>query len=260
MLRTLWTPRWLGFTALALLALAVCFTAAWWQYTRTVDQLEIERAAAAQESDYPEVVTGDDLPPATLGRAVRLTGTGLPRARTLIRSRVDAAGEEGFLVVDGVRLPDGRVVALLQGWVSDPESAPPPVPGGIEVSGRVQPDENFYRDAPITAQGPLVTITGAGLAEQWRSVLADAPPGSEVPGLAPGYVTATTPVSGFERSVPVFGTNPDVPFPLQNAFYSLQWLIFAGLVVFVWGRGLVLDTRSRRGAGSGSRQEAAIAD
>ena len=128
------------------------------------------------------------------------------------------------------------------------------------MSGRVQPDENFYRDAPIGSEGPLVTITRDGLTEQWQAVLVGGPPGPATPVLAPGYVTATTPDSGYERSAPVFGADPDVPFPLQNAFYSLQWLVFAGIVVFVWGRGLVLDTRSRRGAGRGNRHETAVAD
>jgi hypothetical protein len=32
-------------------------------------------------------------------------------------------------------------------------------------------------------------------------------------------------------------------FPLQNFFYALQWLIFAGFVVFFWWRWIGLDLR-----------------
>ena len=240
MLRTLATPRWIGFTVLALMAIAVCFAASVWQWQRTQGQLDLERAAVAREADYTEVVTGADLPLSALGRAVRVTGTPLPRARSAVRSRVDGSGRVGYLIVDGLRLADGRVVAVLQGWVRRPDAAPDPQSSPLTVSGRVQPDENFYRDAPISAAEPLVTITGAGLNAQWEPQL-----DAVAADLAPGYVTLTSPSARFERSPPVFGADPDVPFPLQNAFYTVQWLIFAVLVVFVWVRGLFLDVRRR---------------
>jgi cytochrome oxidase assembly protein ShyY1 len=251
MVRTLATPRWIGFTILALVAIAICVAASVWQFQRTQDQLDLERAAVAREADYTEVVTGGDLPFSALGRAVRVTGTPLPQARSAVRSRVDGSGRVGYLIVDGLRLADGRTVAVLQGWVPTPAAAPEPQSDRVTVSGRVQPDENFYRDAPISATEPLVTITGEGLAAQWEPELA-----AVAADLAPGYVTVTSPSARFERSQPVFGADPDVPFPLQNAFYTLQWLIFAGLVVFVWLRGLFLDTRERPGPAAGDRRDA----
>lgn len=230
MLRVLATPRWIGYTLLAVLAIVLCLVAARWQYQRAQDELAVERAAAAALASYQQVVTTDALSVDELGREVDLVGVGVADARSLVRTRANEAGVTGFLVVDGVALPDGRVVPLLQGWVPDPESAPQPVPPGepVQAIGRVQPDENFYRDAPISAAEPLVTITAAGLAEQW----------GENTNLAPGYVTATSEASGFERSRPVFGSDPDVPFPLQNTLYSLQWLVFVALVIYVWVRGL----------------------
>ena len=235
MLRTLLTPRWLGFTALAVLAVVLCLIAAWWQYQRTQDQLIVERAAAAELAAYPDVVTGTDLPLDVLGREVRLDGELVPEARSFVRTRTNDSGEAGFWVVDGVRLDDGRTVPLLQGWVEDPSAAPKPEVADLVSStlGRVQPDENFYRDAPITPAEPLVTITSTGLASQWPSNA----------NIAPGYVTATSANPDFERIRPVFGADPDVPFPLQNALYSLQWIVFAGLVLYVWFRGLRIASR-----------------
>jgi cytochrome oxidase assembly protein ShyY1 len=248
MLRTLLTPRWLGYTLLAAVAVAVCLAAAAWQYQRTQDQLAVERAAVAQEGDYSDVVTGAqtaELPLEVLGRAVRLTATPVAGARSFVRSRLGPEGQEGLLVVDGMRLPDGRVVAVLQGWVPQRDSAPALPRGPVTVTGRLQPDENFYGDAPIGVGRDLVTITRAGLTVQWAASTAGI-----AAELAPGYVTAASPASGFAASPPVFGADPDVPFPLQNAFYSIQWLIFAGLVVFVWLRGL-LEQGSPRSRGSG---------
>jgi HAMP domain-containing protein len=36
---------------------------------------------------------------------------------------------------------------------------------------------------------------------------------------------------------------PGGGFPLQNFFYALQWLIFAGFVVFFWWRWIGMDLR-----------------
>ena len=126
--------------------------------------------------------------------------------RSLIRSRLSQSGEVGYLVVDGVALADGRVVAVLQGWVPDPESAPELAGRQIEVDGRVQPYENFYAGAPVTADDPLLTISAAGLAEQWRQAPVD------------GYVTVTGPpaAAGLGGVTPLVGTDPDVPFPLAE--------------------------------------------
>ena len=78
----------------------------------------------------------------------------------------------------------------------------------------------------MASTGPLVTITTAGLGQQWG-----ADPGQ-------GYVTVTAAPAAPDYTLvaPIIGTDPNVPFPLQNAFYSLQWLIFAGAVVYVWVR------------------------
>jgi cytochrome oxidase assembly protein ShyY1 len=35
----------------------------------------------------------------------------------------------------------------------------------------------------------------------------------------------------------------DVPFPLQNFFYAIQWWIFAAFAIFVYARWLYLDAK-----------------
>ncbi len=242
-LRVLRTPQWILRTAGALLAIAICVVASVWQYGRTDDQLAVARSAVSQLVPYGELVPADSgtLDIASLGHNVSVVGEVVPGARSFVRSRLSAEGEVGYLVVDGVRLDDGRVVAVLQGWVPDVESAPSLAGREVRVTGRVQPYENFYASAPVTPSDPLLTISGAGLAEQWGE---DAP--------IDGYVTVTgTPAApGLEVATPLVGTDPDVPFPLQNAFYSLQWLIFAGIVVFAWIRFFREDVRVERERGA----------
>lgn len=231
------TPRWIARTVLALAVVAVFVGAAIWQYQRTQDQLTVARAAVAQPAPYADVVAvgAQQLPLEGLGRQVVVRGVVEPGARTFVRSRLSPAEEPGYWVVDGVRLADGRLVAVLQGWVERPAAAPVIEGPWVHLLGRLQPDENFYAGAPVPATGPLLTITAAGLAQQWGPVV---PQG----GLAPGYVTVIgTAVPGIEPVRPVIGSDPDVAFPLQNAFYSLQWLVFAGVVILVWVRWLRED-------------------
>lgn len=188
---------------------------------------------------YEQVVPTEaaDLDLQWLGHNVTVSGQVLPGARSLIRDRLSPSDEVGYLVVDGVRLEDGRVVAVLQGWVPDPAAAPDLAGRSVDVTGRIQPYENFYPQAPVAPDGPLVTISADGLTEQW----APAAP-------ADGYVTVTGRLAarGLTPVTPLVGTDPDVPFPLQNAFYSLQWLIFAGVVILIWARFLREDVRAAR--------------
>lgn len=237
--RVLSSSQWIVRTVAAALAIAACLAAAVWQYHRTQDQLTVARAALSQLAPYAEVV-----PPGTqeltvdmLGRNVAVAGEVLPDARTLIRDRLSQDDQVGYLVVDGVRLDDGRIVAVLQGWTPDPRSAPVLAGEQIQVTGRVQPYENFYPQAPISDSGPLLTITAAGLAAQW---------GGQAP--LDGYVTVTgrPAAPGLGAVTPLVGTDPDVSFPLQNAFYSLQWLIFAAVIAFMWFRFLRDDIRDAR--------------
>lgn len=236
-LRVLTTPAWILRTVVALLAVVVCLVASAWQYQRTSGELAVARAAQSLPVAYQDVVTGDRESLATewLGRSVVVAG--VVGERSLIRSRLSQGGQPGYLVVDQVRLDDGRAVAVLQGWVPRPAEAPALAGDRIQVTGRLQPPENFYADAPVAATGPLLTITDRGLAGQWG----DAP--------APGYVTVVgePAAPGFGPVRPVVGADPDVPFPLQNAFYSLQWLIFAGVVIFIWARFFRDDVRQERG-------------
>lgn len=237
-MRVLTSSQWIVRTVVAVVAIAACGVASVWQFERTQDQLAVARAALSQLAPYAEVVPeGQALDIALLGRNVAVAGEVLPEARTLIRERLSQDDQVGYLVVDGVRLDDGRIVAVLQGWVPDARSVPDLAGQRISVTGRVQPYENFYAQAPIAATGPLLTITAAGLATQWGD---DAP--------VDGYVTVTGPpaANGLGAVTPLVGTDPDVAFPLQNAFYSLQWLIFAGIIAYVWYRFFREDVRAER--------------
>ena len=244
--RVLLSPAWLLRSALALIGVALCVLLSWWQYQRTQDQIAVAEAAVAQLQPFEAAVPADaaGLDAGLLGRHVLVTGQVVPGARSYIRSRLSSDDEVGYLVVDGVRLADGRVVAVLQGWVPDPDSAPQLAGRTVTVTGRIQPYENFYPGAPVSAEEPLVTITAAGLDTQWPA---------DTPGAGYVAVTGTPAATGFGPVTPLVGTDPDVPFPVQNIFYTVQWLIFAGVIVVIWGRFLREDIRAARAVESEAR-------
>lgn len=244
--RTLLSGRWLLRSALAVAAIALCLFAATWQWDRSQQQLVAEQAALAEPAPVGEVVRPSDpsVPIESLGRQVTVTGHYIAGAQSLIRSRLSGDGEPGFWVVNGIRTPDGTVVAALRGW--SPSADPPVAEGSVSLAGRLQPDENFYSDAPISPERPLVTITQAGLLRQWEPPVAQS---GQALLMTPGFVTVTqmSPTDrGLGELVPLIGTDPQIDYPLRNVFYSLQWLVFAGFVILVWSKWLREDLAEAR--------------
>lgn len=245
-MRTLLSGRWLLRSAIALVAIVLCLLAAAWQWDRSQQQLTAEQAALAEPAPVGEVVSPSDpvVPIEALGRQVTLDGKYIAGAQTVIRSRLSQDREAGFWVVNGIRTPDGTVVAALRGWsATDQPQAPT---GSVAITGRLQPDENFYPDSPITEKQPLVTITQAGLRKQWE------PPITAAGGdtlITPGFVAVTDMSpgdTGLGALVPLIGIDPEIDFPLRNVFYSLQWLVFVGFVIVIWVKWLRDDLAEAR--------------
>ena len=254
--RVFLSPKWVLLTCLAAVALGAFAWASFWQWDRSQQQLEAEQAGLAAPAVIEEVVSPQDpgVPITALGRQVTVTGEYLPGTQSLVRSRLSEQGEVGFWVLNGVRTDAGSVVAVLRGWSAVQDVAEPT--GSVRVAGRLQPDENFYPNAVVSAEDPLVTITMAGLMAQWSNPadgdqISEDPAGatSATSDLLPGFVAATevTPGSAAVSLVrPVIGVDPDVGFPWRNVAYSLQWLVFAAFVVVMWFRWFREDVRERR--------------
>lgn len=235
MLRLALTPRWLLALLGVLAAVGLCAVAGYWQWSRTQTILAAERAAAAQPAPIEQVVGGDDarIPDDAIGRAVTVAGVYDPRLQVAVPHRIHD-GAPGYWIVSGVRLPDDSVVAVLRGSVADPTELAAAAPAGsVAVDGVLQPDEGFYGDA-APASGEVAAITHSGLARAWdaRVLPGFVVLGEQVPSTQP----APTPVEPTVRT-------SDVPFPLQNFFYALQWWVFASFAVAVYLRWLWLDAR-----------------
>jgi cytochrome oxidase assembly protein ShyY1 len=239
MLRLALTPRWIVAAVVLVLFMVLAAFLGRWQWDRTQTILAAERAAASAAIPVQDVLVDgdgraiDEVPDEALGRPVTAVGAYEPTMHAAVPNR-ELGGTAGVWIVDGLRLADGRVVAVLRGWLPTADSAGSQPPAGpVTVTGVLQPDEGFYAGA-VEAPGTVAAIAHDRLGALWRTAL------------LPGFVTLTSqePTSTpAPRPVPPTVQTADVPFPLQNFFYAFQWWVFALFGLGVYLRWLWLESR-----------------
>lgn len=245
MLRLLRTPRWLGFTALAVVLVAMCLFLGRWQLERAGQRLEQTDAVAArsQAAPVPLAELADlrqPLPPEHEWRRVEVTGRYLPEETVLQRYRV-RDGRQGVHVLVPLSTAEG-VVLVDRGWVPQPGGptdavdVPPAPAGSTTVVGHLRPGavgEPVRRtedpQPSVTSVDPAVLL--AGLPQPGYGGYVQAVEESPAPAVSP------------ERAVLPAADNPG-----QNYAYTMQWWLFAGIGVVGW---FVLLRREARDAHTG---------
>jgi cytochrome oxidase assembly protein ShyY1 len=218
------SARVVALTILAVVLSVVCIVAGLWQGSRTRDILEAERAALSDPIDVLDAASVDDFPASSVGRPVTATGAYSAADQLLVAQR-ELDGRPG----DWVLAPfvvEGTTVAVLRGWVDSPSSPALAVPAGsVTLSGALQPFEEFYAEQARRPDGRLIAVSREEIERAWGTpvlalvlVLRSQEPASD-PAPLPVPLTVQT---------------ADVPFPLQNAAYTLQWFVFAGFVWVMW--------------------------
>jgi cytochrome oxidase assembly protein ShyY1 len=216
--RLLLTRRWVGLTLLALVFVVLFGWLGDWQLGRSYrasDGYSQEPAAAPLVSLDPH---GSVLAGSAVGRLATMSGQYDAAHQLLVPGKV-LDGSPVSWVVTPLRLSDGSTVEVVRGWAAHDEAgltAPPS--GTVQVVGRLQPAD------------PTVATMASDRA---------------------GYVvrTAQTPPDPLSLqpvpSQPVQTTGGAKEFHLQNAVYTVQWWVFAILVVVFWWR-LLRDERRDR--------------
>jgi cytochrome oxidase assembly protein ShyY1 len=221
-------PRRLAFHALTILAVLVCIAAARWQWDRA------HRTEADAVPEGPVVALADLDPAETFsGMRVRIDGAYDPANEVLVAPR-QRDGRAGAWVLTPLlpRGADGRAdaaaVAIVRGWV--PEGTAPAAPPGGEVSvvGVLVADSRapgaLPEGAPATLEvvdtGALAQFAGYPVRSGWFALQQQEPAGVDQP--LPLQVTELP--------------GADVGLNLRNAAYALQWVVFAGFVLFFWSR------------------------
>ncbi|HET9649663.1 MAG TPA: SURF1 family protein [Microlunatus sp.] len=172
--------------------------------------------SAAERAASPAIPLNEAAPPGAkitdgLGRTVSFTGSyeaslqlGVPLTDASDRVRV----------LTGLRLPDGRLLAVVRGITTGTPPAPPS--GPIEQTGVLLPSEN--------SDDPRTSIRIPLLAQQWPGQLVE------------GYVNLTSDLSVDQGLDPSPLVLPAAPGRLRNGAYALQWWLFAGFALVLAGR------------------------
>lgn len=234
------SARTVALTLLAVVLSALCVVAGLWQGSRTRDIVEAERAAVAAPIPVLEAASVDDFPATSVGRPVTATGDYGDAEQLLVTPR-ELDGRPGEWVIAPFVI-DGVTVAVLRGWVDSPTSPALSLPSGpVNLEGALQPFEEFYAQQARRPDGTLVAVSRPEIEAAWG-----------VPVLSLVLVLAAQEPAGepAPEPVPLTVQTADVPFPLQNAAYTLQWFVFAGFVWVMWWLWVVRRDPSERDADS----------
>ncbi len=220
----------LGFHLVTVAAILVCLLAGWWQWGRA------HRTVTDAVPDGP-VVALSQLDPQTAfsGMRVRLDGTFDPDpGHQVLVSPRSSQGQPGAWVLTPL-LPTGSDdvtaaagVGVVRGWVPQGQATAAPPPGPVSVVAvlvadvRV-PGASATGDPPTMAvvdTGALAELAGYPMRSGWFALQDLEPPGTGQP-----QPLAVTELPG-----------ADVGLNWRNLAYAIQWVVFAGFVVFFWTR------------------------
>ncbi|OFE14767.1 hypothetical protein BA895_08785 [Humibacillus sp. DSM 29435] len=229
-LRALFTPRWLGFLGLALLAVAVCVLLGLWQLGVARDE-GLKDAVAAAGTSSPAALPAVLAPhapftPELSNRPVTARGTyAVERGLVVVDRRL--GDRSGSWVVTPLVTSEGTI-AVLRGFVPGSPTSPQAAPGGVvTVDGTLGPGES-PRAGPALPGDQRRSIDLAELVNQWPGALYNAvifASNEQVGGAAVGAETS------LDRVPP---PTLDAPLNLRNAAYAVQWWVFGLFAIWMW--------------------------
>ena len=204
---------------IALILVALCIWAAQWQFQRGIDRQDrndtIEAQLTLPTLGITEIPSKDSSP-------INATGTFKSDQQILLKNRY-FEGKYGYEVLTRFSLSDGRFVWVDRGWVKagkDAQTAPvvTAVPNSeVSVVARVRLDKSL----PVGAFFAL-PASGTGMISKLN-----AQTGFESEGfyldLISGSDSSLTPEA--PAQIPQLSDGPHLA-------YSLQWVFFAGLVIY----------------------------
>ena len=212
---------------IALLLIALCIWAAQWQFQRGIDRHQrntlIESQLTLPEEDISKITsTSTSDITAFEWRTVKATGHFNSAEQILLKNRY-FEGVYGYEVLTRFKLTDGRYIWVDRGWVKagrDAKTAPVTtlVPAGeVSLIARVRLD----RSLPVGAFFALPS-SGTGMISKLNAQTGFKSEGFYL-DLISGSDSSLTPA--VEAQIPELSDGPHLA-------YSLQWIFFAGLIVY----------------------------
>ncbi|WP_051799633.1 SURF1 family cytochrome oxidase biogenesis protein [Catenuloplanes japonicus] len=241
MYRFLFTPRWLGYLALAVAAAVVMVMLGNWQLSRYQERTAINNRIDRADSIAPVPLASALARPTRTGTAGDAPATDVEWTRITVTGRYDSAneilarsrtvdGQVGFEIVTPLVLSDGTAVLVDRGWI-------PPADGGALARPQVPPAPT----GTVTVIGKIhFSESKAGALERRDGRLETRRIG--LPTLAPelpypvygAYVLLTEQQPANDAAFSQI--EPRHENSWQNGGYAVQWWLFAALALagFVW--------------------------
>ncbi|MDN6190990.1 MAG: SURF1 family protein [Brevibacterium sp.] len=147
----LFSPRWLKYIAMTIIVVIACIFLALWQKDRQDQrQHEIETVNANYSSTPVDITSILPSTSATLDEAhewqqVSLTGHYLSSDTVFARNRT-VNDKVGYYVVVPFELTSGDTIALVRGWIAEPDQVPPTPTGKQTIDARLQPAQDGSED------------------------------------------------------------------------------------------------------------------
>ena len=246
MYRFLFTPKWLAFHLLVVVAIITMVNLGFWQLRRLDARKEFNATVEARYDDAP-VPIDDLLTPATEPddfddiewRPVSASGTYLPDETIVVvnRSQNGAAGRN---VVVPLQLDDGNLLLVNRGFVPLSVERLPDVPAlDVDIVGHL-------RESQVRRTGQLSDPAEGDLTEAQRvdiDRLARQLPGSVLPMYVDLEVSEPAEEPGYPQPVAA----PDLS-ERNHLSYAVQWFIFSIAVAVGWVLAVRKSIENRRRA------------
>lgn len=253
MWKTALKPRWIAGLVFAILVSGVFVLLSQWQFGRSVQPEAPVTPATEQTRPLTETLKpGDFFPGSVSDQMVSAEGTYDPAKQVLVPGRLKD-GNTGYWVVSafavtgapaltGVAATPQTWIPVARGWVAEPDDAPAPPSGVVQLTGRLLPSES---PLPETAPEPgrATAVSVAELINYWdvSSYQGFIAATSEV---AEGSDVSAASVGGDLKPLNIGPQPPAQKVNWLNVFYSVEWVVFAGFALFIWWR-MVKDDYQR---------------
>ncbi|CAN5341533.1 hypothetical protein BH11ACT2_BH11ACT2_10950 [soil metagenome] len=230
------TPRWIAFLIFALAVAAGFAALGQWQLSRAVaNQTVVERPT---ETVVPLESVAQPQHAVTAKAAqqlVSVSGHFVPGTGSVLVNRINA-GQSGYWTMAEFVTDAGPSAAVALGWAADKAAATSVAgalpTGEIMLTARLLSSEDPSLDK--FERGERQTASVAALVNEWPTAPQGVYSGYLVDRSAPAGLTV------IDAPKPV----PDTSLNLLNVFYAIEWVVFAGLAVFMWYR-LLRDAYER---------------
>lgn len=232
----LFSRRLLGIHVFGIVAFVACLALSNWQWDRA-------RVWSDKSPDSLQVIQPFDqlsplrnyLPETSIGARTQISGTWVsqsvrtycnrPMDGAILRTGIEIRYTPGCWVTGVIELSDNTVFTVVLGWSQDNSGASGlgfQLPSGkVELLGRLQPSEDSHKSFLTNSSQKITTDETV---KQFRRSAHD------------GYLVLDAAPSGLKMVQPIYELSPSQTIHWRNVVYTINWLVFAAFVFFMWWR------------------------